>query len=1018
MKTLFSCVLVLLSWNAVVEAATTIAGGTLAGDETWTAKGSPYTVTGSLTIPAGRTLTIEPGVDVYLASGVNVTIANGGRILAEGTPAQGIRFTRPPGTSASWGGLTINGAASSPETRLAYVDFDGNGKTCITVAAGTLCLDHASFGTTTQQYLSLKGASFVVSHCHFPTPTALLEPVKGSGGIKAGGHGILRHCFLGKTTGHNDALGFSGGQRGQNQPILQVYNNVFIGSGDDLMDIDGTDAWIEGNIFLHCHRNGSPDSSAAVSAGSDSGQTAEVTILGNLIFDCDDAATAKQGNFYTLINNTIVHTTRKGGEDSGSGIVCVRDTTPSLSTFAKGFYLEGNIIVDAEQLARNYDAQQTTVTFNNNILPMVWGGPGTGNVVGDPMLKHIPQVSEAQFANWDDAQVMREWFSLRDGSPARGTGPNGMDKGGVIPLGASISGVPRDITSLTSATLVVGVNRTGYGIPAAGFPLGSGFTEYRWRLDDGDWSAGTPMVIPIALTDLPAGSHHVEVVGKNDAGLYQNDSVLGDDAVVTASRVWTVDPSYQRFVINEILAVNQSAVEHEGMFPGLVELYYDGAAALDLSGMSLTNDATQPTKFVFPAGAQIAPGQYLVLYADSDATTSGLHLGFTLKAGGDRLFLCDRLGRLVDSVQFGLQLTDCSIGRVGRDDTWRLTFPTFGQDNVAQPLGDAGNVKINEWLADAQIAAAGSFVELYNPAPDAVDLSGMCLTNGAAVSSAASWMGPLSFLAGHGYVLFQADGSGQPWHTGFRLSPAGGTIRLFDAQAKEIDSVVYGIQSADVSQGRTPDGADRVDFFVPTPGTANPGGPKVVTTALALIAEAANKRVLVPAGSISDNWKGGASFDDSAWLACAGAPGGVGYERSSGYDSLIALDLESRMYGSGKNCTCYIRIPFTVDARALADVNNLTLQVRYDDGFVAYLNGKEIARRNFTGTPVWDSEADSAIESAAPALDESIDVTAFLGDLKAGGNILAIQGMNADSTSSDLLITAALDAVLMRFEEQ
>ena len=85
--------------------------------------------------------------------------------------------------------------------------------------------------------------------------------------------------------------------------------------------------------------------------------------------------------------------------DSASGVVCVRDTTPSLSAFAKGFYLEGNIIVDAEQLVRNYDAKQTTVTFNNNILPMTWSGPGGGNAVLDPMLKHIPDVSETNFVN-------------------------------------------------------------------------------------------------------------------------------------------------------------------------------------------------------------------------------------------------------------------------------------------------------------------------------------------------------------------------------------------------------------------------------------------------------------------------------------------------------------------------------------------------------------------------------------------------------------------------------------------
>jgi len=34
-----------------------------------------------------------------------------------------------------------------------------------------------------------------------------------------------------------------------------------------------------------------------VSGGDDSGNTSEVTIIGNLFYDCDQAAMAKQGNF-------------------------------------------------------------------------------------------------------------------------------------------------------------------------------------------------------------------------------------------------------------------------------------------------------------------------------------------------------------------------------------------------------------------------------------------------------------------------------------------------------------------------------------------------------------------------------------------------------------------------------------------------------------------------------------------------------------------------------------------------
>src|SRR5262249_26983441 len=216
----------------------------------------------------------------------------------------------------------------------------------------------------------------------------------------------------------------------------------------------------------------------AVSGGNNGSDTSQVTIIGNLFYDCDQAATAKQGNFFTFINNTVVHQTRQGGLDTDSGVVNVQDLDPGPpTTFGAGFYLEANIIVDAEKLVRNYDPAQTMVTFNNNLLPFAWNGPGSGNSLVDPLLKYIPQLAETSFTSWGEAQVVRDWFSLQPGSPARGTGPNGRDRGGVIPIGASISGEPLGTNNQTSATLTVGVLRTGGGIPASGWPNGSGYTH-------------------------------------------------------------------------------------------------------------------------------------------------------------------------------------------------------------------------------------------------------------------------------------------------------------------------------------------------------------------------------------------------------------------------------------------------------------------------------------------------------------------------------------------------------------
>ena len=59
----------------------------------------------------------------------------------------------------------------------------------------------------------------------------------------------------------------------------------------------------------------------------------------------------------------------------------------------------------------------------------------------------------------------------------------------------------------------------------------------------------------------------------------------------------------------------------------------------------------------------------------------------------------------------------------------------------------------------------------------------------------------------------------------------------------------------------------------------------------------------------------------------------------------------------GLRTSCYVRVPFAFTGN-LQNVAGLTLKIHYNDGFVAYLNGIEIARRNFTGIAAWDSAAD------------------------------------------------------------
>jgi hypothetical protein len=124
----------------------------------------------------------------------------------------------------------------------------------------------------------------------------------------------------------------------------------------------------------------------------------------------------------------------------------------------------------------------------------------------------------------------------------------------------------------------------------------------------------------------------------------------------------------------------------------------------------------------------------------------------------------------------------------------------------------------------------------------------------------------------------------------------------------------------------------------------------------------------------------------------------------------LSIDLQQQMYGT--NATCYIRILFTVGADELTGLTELTLRARYDDGFVAYLNGVKVAERNFDEIPAWNSHASSTNSDSDAVVFEDINISESISNLKLGDNVLAIHGMNSSTTSSDMLISAEIDGMI------
>ncbi len=122
------------------------------------------------------------------------------------------------------------------------------------------------------------------------------------------------------------------------------------------------------------------------------------------------------------------------------------------------------------------------------------------------------------------------------------------------------------------------------------------------------------------------------------------------------------------------------------------------------------------------------------------------------------------------------------------------------------------------------------------------------------------------------------------------------------------------------------------------------------------------------------------------------------------YSPHIATDVRPQMFGS--NATAYVRIPFTIADPGAFD--SLRLQVRYDDGFAAFLNGHPIASANAPGALSWDSAATQSHPDPAAVQWESFAVSAALPYLQPGSNVLAVQGLNLAPTNKDFLLQVQL----------
>jgi hypothetical protein len=283
---------------------------------------------------------------------------------------------------------------------------------------------------------------------------------------------------------------------------------------------------------------------------------------------------------------------------------------------------------------------------------------------------------------------------------------------------------------------------------------------------------------------------------------------------------------------------------------------------------------------------------------------------------------------------------------------------------------------------------ASDWIEIYNSGPTAVSLAGLHLTDNA--SNKTKWAFPAgagSIPAGGYRLVFASDKNGilagGELHANFKLSADGEYLGLIATDGVTvIDAYTpsFPAQVEDVSYGRAMQAA---------------------IGSTTVIANGAQARAWVPTSSIYDATWTSRGFNSNLFPLVG--PTGFGYENNPGDPVNFTAEIGTTVPNTTRSL--YMRIPFNL--ATLAGVGRLTLRMRYDDGFVAYINGERVAEANAPETTQWNSLAPNG--NRADNLAEQFvdyDISFVIPKLGMGQNVLAIHGLNA--TGSDMLITPEL----------
>lgn len=502
-------------------------------------------------------------------------------------------------------------------------------------------------------------------------------------------------------------------------------------------------------------------------------------------------------------------------------------------------------------------------------------------------------------------------------------------------------------------------------------------------------------------------------------------------------------------VISELVAENDgSLLDQNGQESDWIEIFNSSAEAVSLDGLYLTDDPNDMTKWPFPAVA-VAAGEHLVIFASGEDlrdTAHPLHTNFQLNRDGEYVALIAADGQsVVDRLDFDEQVFGLSFGRGQATNTSTL-IAAGATAAYLIPDADVGVQLASNWTGGQPLNtanwSAGAIGLGFDTNGDGgvLDVDPLLVDFSRDTSGVnplqVGWQGFAADGATTGLVTFDynSDDLAGPGNA-VQVSISGNThYRDYAAATGQYaplsDLLSDGpLCNAACDMVLTLDGLLDGNYEVITyhhttqfgPSDGRPFTPFNTTLTDGVVTDhLVSENVLM-----SDNGSDELSTQTIPFAVRNGAPVRIVFSKPGGIDHFALPGIELTLAQPPSilpavttniqadmqdvNSSAYVRIPFEVTDPTTVD--RLTMDINYDDGFVAYLNGVEVARRNAPAMTNWSSSATVSRSVTEALTTELIDLTGQLAALNIGQNILAIQGLNVSSADDDFLIDVRLTAI-------